>query len=110
MTKVITEDNFQETVSTGVSLVDFYATWCGPCKSLAATIDELSADFDGKAVVGKIDVDANSDAAAHFGVRGIPTVLVFKDGEVVDQLVGVHTKSKYSELLNKALEKSKLNE
>jgi len=104
MTRVITEDNFQETVSTGVSLVDFYATWCGPCKSLAVTIDELSADFEGKAVIGKIDVDSNSDAAALFGIRGIPTVLVFKNGEVVDQLVGVHTKSKYSELLNKALE------
>jgi thioredoxin 1 len=103
MTKVINEDNFQETVSTGVSLVDFYATWCGPCKSLAATIDELSNDFEGKAVIGKIDVDTNAEAASLFDIRGIPTVLVFKDGQVIDRLVGVHPKSKYSELLNNAL-------
>jgi thioredoxin 1 len=103
MTKVINEDNFQETVSTGVSLVDFYATWCGPCKSLAVTIDELSNDFAGKAVIGKIDVDANTEAASLFDIRGIPTVLVFKDGQVIDRLVGVHPKSKYSELLNNAL-------
>jgi thioredoxin 1 len=103
MTKVINEDNFQETVSTGVSLVDFYATWCGPCKSLAATIDELSNDFEGKAVIGKIDVDTNTEAASLFDIRGIPTVLVFKDGQVIDRLVGVHPKSKYSELLNNAL-------
>jgi thioredoxin 1 len=103
MTKVINEDNFQETVSTGVSLVDFYATWCGPCKSLAATIDELSNDFEGKAIIGKIDVDTNAEAASLFDIRGIPTVLVFKDGQVIDRLVGVHPKSKYSELLNNAL-------
>ena len=103
MTKVINEDNFQETVSTGVSLVDFYATWCGPCKSLAITIDELSNDFEGKAIVGKIDVDANNQAASLFDIRGIPTVLVFKDGQVIDRLVGVHPKSRYSELINNAL-------
>ena len=104
MTKIITDENFEETVSNGVVLVDFYATWCGPCKMLSSTIDELSDEYDGKATVAKIDVDSNDKVTSFFGIRGIPTVLIFKNGEQVDQIVGVHDKSKYKFALSKALD------
>ena len=70
-------------------LVDFWAEWCGPCKMVGPIMDELSKDFEGKAVVGKIDVDANQEFAAKYGVRNIPTVLLFKDRELVSRQVGV---------------------
>ncbi|WP_117879666.1 thioredoxin [Aureibaculum luteum] len=80
-------------------LVDFWAAWCGPCRMLAPTVEELSADFEGKAVVVKVDVDANQEFAAKYGVRNIPTILIFKGGEVVDKQVGVAPKATYTEKL-----------
>ena len=84
-------------------LVDFWAEWCGPCRMVGPIIDELSKDFEGKAVVGKIDVDANQEFAAKFGVRNIPTVLLFKDGELVSRQVGVAPKKTYEDAINAAL-------
>ena len=84
-------------------LVDFWAEWCGPCRMVGPIIDELSKEFEGKAVVGKLDVDSNQEFAAKFGVRNIPTVLVFKNGELVGRQVGVAPKSKYTEAINSAL-------
>lgn len=84
-------------------LVDFWAEWCGPCRMVGPIMEELSKDFDGKAVVGKIDVDANQEFAAKYGVRNIPTVLVFQNGEVVGRQVGVSPKNVYTEAIDALL-------
>ena len=84
-------------------LVDFWAAWCGPCRMVGPIIDELSNEYDGKAVVGKVDVDSNQEFAAKYGVRNIPTVLLFKDGELIDRKVGVSPKQVYAEAIDSAL-------
>ena len=84
-------------------LVDFWAAWCGPCRMVGPIIDELSNEYDGKAVVGKVDVDNNQEFAAKYGVRNIPTVLLFKNGELVDRKVGVSPKQAYAEAIDSAL-------
>ena len=84
-------------------LVDFWAAWCGPCRMVGPIIDELSNEYDGKAVVGKVDVDNNQEFAAKYGVRNIPTVLLFKNGELVDRKVGVSPKQVYVEAIDGAL-------
>ncbi len=101
----ITDSNFQETVlnSDKPVLVDFWAAWCGPCRMLGPIIEELHGDYDGKAVVGKVDVDNNQQIAMQYGIRNIPTVLIFKNGEVVDKFVGVAPKASIVEKLNSFL-------
>lgn len=101
----ITDANFEETVlkSDKPVMIDFWAAWCGPCRMVGPIIDEISSEYDGKAVVGKLDVDANQEFAAKYGVRNIPTVLVFKDGEVVNRQVGVSPKTAYAEALDAVL-------
>ena len=84
-------------------LVDFWAAWCGPCRMVGPIIDELSNEYDGKAVIGKVDVDNNQEFAAKYGVRNIPTVLLFKNGELVDRKVGVSPKQVYAEAIDSAL-------
>ena len=74
-------------------LVDFWAEWCGPCRMVGPIVNELATDFEGRAVVGKVDVDAENEIAAQFGIRNIPTLLIFKNGEVVDKQVGVAAKN-----------------
>ena len=98
----ITDSNFEETVlkSDKPVLVDFWAAWCGPCRMVGPIIDELSEEYAGKAVVGKVDIDSNQQYAAQFGVRNIPTVLVFKNGELVDRKVGVSSKNDYAQALD----------
>ena len=80
-------------------MVDFWAEWCGPCKMVGPIMDELSKEYENKAIVGKVDIDSNQEFAAKYGVRNIPTVLVFKDGEIVDRKVGVSPKTAYAEAL-----------
>ena len=101
----ITDSNFEETVlkSDKPVLVDFWAAWCGPCRMVGPIIDELSEEYEGKAVVGKVDIDSNQQYAAQFGVRNIPTVLLFKNGELVERKVGVSSKNDYADALDKLI-------
>ena len=90
----ITDNNFKEILAEGKPVViDFWAPWCGPCKMVGPIIEELAGEYEGKALIGKCDVDENADIPAQFGVRNIPTVLFIKNGEVVDKQVGATTKS-----------------
>ena len=84
-------------------LVDFWAVWCGPCKAIAPIIEEIASDYDGKVKVGKMDVDDNNEVAMKYGIRSIPTLLLFKNGEVVDQVIGNVGKDNIESMLNKAL-------
>ncbi len=101
----ITESSFDEVVLQAAVpvLVDFWAEWCGPCKMLAPTIEELAGDYSGKAVVGKVNVDQNPGLAEKYGIRGIPTLIIFKNGENVEQVVGVQPKQALQELIDKHL-------
>jgi len=91
----LTDKNFEENVlkSDKPVLVDFWAEWCGPCRIVGPIVDELATEYDGKALVGKVDVDNNPEVATKFGIRNIPTILFFKDGEVVDKQVGAAPKT-----------------
>lgn len=100
---VLNENNFDNTVANGLVLVDFWATWCGPCKMLAPTIDAIATEYKDRVVVGKVDVDENEAIARRFGIMSIPTLFLFKDGEVVEKLVGYRLKTELEQLLNKYL-------
>jgi thioredoxin 1 len=94
----ITNDNFEGLKNGNLPLVvDFWATWCGPCRMVAPIIAELAEKYDGKIAVGKCDVEECEDLAAEYGIRNIPTILFFKNGEVVDKLVGAVPKAKFEE-------------
>lgn len=81
-------------------LVDFWAEWCGPCRMMGPTVDQVATDYSGKVKVGKLDVDSNQQTAARYGIRGIPTLLLFKDGKVVDQKVGAIGKPEFQKMLD----------
>ncbi|EOB7050999.1 thioredoxin [Staphylococcus aureus] len=98
-----TDADFDSKVESGVQLVDFWATWCGPCKMIAPVLEELAADYEGKADILKLDVDENPSTAAKYEVMSIPTLIVFKDGQPVDKVVGFQPKENLAEVLDKHL-------
>ncbi len=105
MATVINESNFEEVVlkSDKPVLIDFWAEWCGPCRMIAPYVEQIAAEYEGKAVVGKVDIEQNNDIATKYGIRNIPTLLYFKNGEVVDKQVGVTTKAVLADKLNALL-------
>ena len=103
-----TDANFQEEVleftdASGPVLVDFWAEWCGPCKAIGPTIEELSSEYDGKAKIGKVDIDSNRDTALQYNIQSIPSILIFKDGQVVETFVGMKSKDELVLALDAAL-------
>jgi thioredoxin 1 len=101
----ITDENFESEVikSDKPVLIDFWAVWCGPCKLIAPIVEELANEYDGKVKIGKLDVDSNQQTSIKFGVRSIPTLLLFKNGNLKDTIIGAVPKSKIVEKLNSAL-------
>lgn len=99
----VTDADFDSKVESGVQLVDFWATWCGPCKMIAPVLEELAADYEGKADILKLDVDENPSTAAKYEVMSIPTLIVFKDAQPVDKVVGFQPKENLAEVLDKHL-------
>ncbi len=97
---VLNEENFDNVTKEGVVLVDFWATWCGPCKMLSPIIDEIAKENDGKVVVGKVDVDENEAIARKYGIMAIPTIFVFKDGEIVEKITGYRLKRELQQMLD----------
>lgn len=100
-----TDNNFEQEVinSDKPVLIDFWAVWCGPCKIIAPIVEELSAEYEGKAKIGKLDVDENQQVSIKYGVRSIPTLLIFKDGKVKDTIIGAVPKAQIVQKLNAAL-------
>ncbi|MFC0469477.1 thioredoxin [Halalkalibacter kiskunsagensis] len=99
----VTDQTFASETSEGVVLADFWAPWCGPCKMIAPVLEELDSEMGDKVKIAKLDVDENQETAGKYSVMSIPTLLVFKDGQVVDQVVGFQPKEALAELLNKHL-------
>ncbi|MDR1645137.1 MAG: thioredoxin [Tannerellaceae bacterium] len=101
----VTDSNFEELLKSKKPMVlDFWAEWCGPCRMVSPVIDELAKTYEGRVTVGKLNVDANSDLVSRFGVRNIPTILFFKDGEIVDKVVGAAQRSAFVEKIETLLE------
>ncbi|WP_314292513.1 thioredoxin [Leptotrichia massiliensis] len=99
----LNKDNFDQSISSGVALVDFWAEWCGPCKMQLPIIEEFSSEMEGKATIGKVNVDEELELAQSFGIQSIPTLILFKDGKPVKKLVGLHSKESLYEEVNQVL-------
>ena len=99
----LTGADYKATIAEGVSVVDFWAPWCGPCRMIAPIIEELAEDFDGKAKICKVNTDEEQDISVEFGIRSIPTIMFFKDGELVDTVVGAQSKQALADKINALL-------
>jgi len=101
--KTLTDSNFDDEKKSGVVLVDFWAEWCGPCRRLGPTVDALATQFDGRATVAKLNVDENPTIPERYAVRGIPTLLLFKEGELTETIVGLRGKEDIAKLIERHL-------
>ena len=101
--KTLTDSNFDQETKSGVVLVDFWAEWCGPCRRLAPAVEALAGEYDGRATVAKMNVDENPNVPGRFMIRGIPTLLLFKDGQLAETLVGLVPKEDIARLIEKHL-------
>ena len=101
MIKTLTDQTFDQETATGVTLTDFWASWCGPCRMQSPIVEDLANDLGNQVAINKVDVDANPQTAAKFNIMSIPTLLVKKDGKVVEQLVGLHMKDQLKQVLAK---------
>ena len=99
----LNKNNIKENIEEGVALVDFWASWCGPCRMIAPAIDQLAEEFENKAKICKVNTEEEPDLTSEYQVRSIPTILFFKNGEIVDQMIGTTTKAKLEEKLNSLL-------
>ena len=99
----LNKDNFEKSIANGVALVDFWAEWCGPCKMQLPIIEEFSGEMEGKATIGKVNVDEELELAQSFGIQSIPTLILFKDGKPVKKLVGLHSKEALYKEVNQVL-------
>jgi thioredoxin 1 len=100
----LTNENFDATIAEGVTMVDFWAPWCAPCRMIAPVVEELAEEYEGKATIAKVNTDEEQEIAVKFGIRSIPTMLWFKDGQLVDQMVGAAGKGVFEEKLNALLD------
>lgn len=101
--KYLNDENFQNTIAKGVTLVDFYADWCGPCRRIAPVIEELASEMQGKATIAKLDIEQAQSTTASFQVMSIPTLILFKDGKEVNRIVGLTDKEKLKQVITSAL-------
>jgi thioredoxin 1 len=101
--KTFTDSNFDDETKQGVVLVDFWAEWCGPCRRLAPTVDALASEFDGRATVAKLNVDENPNVPGRYAIRGIPTLLLFKQGELAETIVGLAAKEDIAKMIERHL-------
>ena len=101
--KTFTDNNFDDETSKGVVLVDFWAEWCGPCRRLSPTVDALASEFDGRATVAKLNVDENPNVPGRYAVRGIPTLLLFKEGQLAETIVGLRAKEDIAQMIERHL-------
>ena len=99
----LNNSNFEATIAEGVTMVDFWAPWCGPCRMIAPVVEELAEDFEGKATIAKVNTDEEQDIAVKYGIRSIPSILFFKDGQMVDQMVGAAGKGVFADKINALL-------
>jgi thioredoxin 1 len=101
--KTFTDNNFDDETSKGVVLVDFWAEWCGPCRRLAPTVDALASEYDGRATVAKLNVDENPNVPSRYAVQGIPTLLLFKEGQLAETIVGLRAKEDIAQMIERHL-------
>jgi thioredoxin 1 len=102
--RTLTDSNFDQEIKNGVVLVDFWAEWCGPCRRIAPIVEELAGQYDGRATVGKLNVDENPSIPGRFMIRGIPTLLLFKNGQLADTLVGLAPKEDIARMIERHLQ------
>jgi thioredoxin 1 len=101
--KTLTDSNFDQEIKDGVTLVDFWAEWCGPCRRIAPIVEQLAGEYEGRATIAKLNVDENPDIPGRFMIRGIPTLLLFKNGQLAETLVGLAPKEDIARLIDKHL-------
>jgi thioredoxin 1 len=101
--RTLTDSNFDQEIKSGVTLVDFWAEWCGPCRRIAPIVEQLAGEYEGRATVAKLNVDENPNVPGRFMIRGIPTLLLFKNGQLADTIVGLASRDDIARMIDKHL-------